>query len=61
MKKIQILVAEDDAHIRTGLIDTLDSEGYAATGAVDGDNALALFETNPFDLVILDVMMPGKS
>ena len=61
MKKIKILVAEDDAHIRTGLIDTLDSEGYAATGAVDGDNALALFDANHFDLVILDIMMPGKS
>ena len=61
MKKIQILVAEDDAHIRTGLIDTLDSEGYSTTGVEDGDEALGLFEANHYDLVILDIMMPGKS
>ncbi len=61
MKKTRILVAEDDANIRTGLIDTLDSEGYAAAGAQDGDSALALFEANHYDLVILDIMMPGKS
>jgi DNA-binding response OmpR family regulator len=54
-------VAEDDAHIRSGLIDTLDSEGYLTTGVEDGDNALARFEANRYDLVILDVMMPGKS
>ncbi len=61
MKKIKILVAEDDAHIRTGLIDTLESEGYEATPAVNGEQALALYKTNPYDLIILDIMMPGKS
>ena len=61
MKKNQILVAEDDDHIRSGLIDTLDSEGYSTTGAEDGNEALKLFEANHYDLVILDIMMPGKS
>jgi DNA-binding response OmpR family regulator len=61
MKKIHILVAEDDDHIRTGLIDTLKSEGYSTAGAADGDDALALFEANHYDLIILDIMMPGKS
>jgi DNA-binding response OmpR family regulator len=58
---IHILVAEDDAHIRTGLIDTLESEGYRVTAAADGNEALVLFECEAVDLVILDVMMPGKS
>lgn len=58
---IHILVAEDDAHIRTGLVDTLESEGYRVTAAADGNEALALFEAQAVDLVILDVMMPGKS
>ncbi|MBN1674663.1 MAG: response regulator transcription factor [Kiritimatiellae bacterium] len=59
--KIHILVAEDDANIRMGLVDTLESEGYRVTSAVDGDQALKLFEKQAFDFVILDVMMPGTS
>ncbi len=61
MKAIQILVAEDDNNILTGLVDTLESEGYVATPASDGRNALELFMKNRFDLVILDIMMPEKS
>lgn len=61
MKPIRILVAEDDPKILTGLIDTLESEGYHATPAADGEQALNLFEGSKFDLVLLDIMMPGKS
>ncbi|MFC1836188.1 response regulator transcription factor [Thermodesulfobacteriota bacterium] len=61
MKPIRILVAEDDANILAGLVDTLESEGYEAKAAGDGDQALQLFSGNEFDLVLLDIMMPGKS
>ena len=61
MNSIRILVAEDDHNIRTGLIDTLESEGYHAAGAADGIQALKMFEKDKYDLVILDIMMPGKS
>ena len=61
MNPIRILVAEDDANIRTGLVDTLESEGYQVIAAKDGDEALSLFQTSAPDLMILDVMMPGKS
>lgn len=61
MKPVRILVAEDDPKILTGLIDTLESEGYQATPARDGDEALDLFDKRKFDLVLLDIMMPGKS
>ncbi len=61
MNLIRILVAEDDYNIRTGLIDTLESEGYHAEGAADGIRALKMFEQEKYDLVILDIMMPGKS
>ncbi len=57
----RILVAEDDEHIREGLEATLASEGYAVTAAKDGNEALAAFENGRFDLILLDVMMPGKS
>ncbi len=61
MKTVNILVAEDDEHIRIGLMDTLESEGYQVEGAADGEAALEMFQTRAFDLVILDIMLPGLS
>lgn len=61
MNDIRILVAEDDPHIRAGLADTLESEGYRVTVAEDGREAIALFNRGGVDLVLLDIMMPGKS
>ena len=61
MNSIRILVAEDDSNIRTGLVDTLESEGYHAQGAADGIKAIEMFKEGTYDLVILDIMMPGKS
>ena len=57
----KILIAEDDANIRQGLVATLESEGYAVTAAADGAQALRLFPQEKFDLVMLDVMMPKTS
>jgi DNA-binding response OmpR family regulator len=59
--KAKILIAEDDANIRAGLIATLESEGYAVTAAADGAQALKLLPQEKFALVILDVMMPKAS
>jgi DNA-binding response OmpR family regulator len=59
--KARILIAEDDANIRLGLIATLESDGYIITAASDGAQALKLFPQHKFDLVILDVMMPQHS
>ena len=60
MKK-KILVVEDDENIRTGLVDVLESDGYEAETASDGIIALKVFERDQFDMVLLDLMMPGKS
>lgn len=54
-------MAEDDIHIRTGLTDTLESEGYQVIEADDGNEALNAFKQKTPDLVLLDVMMPGKN
>lgn len=59
--KARLLIAEDDANIRHGLVATLESDGYAVTAASDGAQALKLFPQGKFDLVILDVMMPRHS
>ncbi|MBW2655843.1 MAG: response regulator [Deltaproteobacteria bacterium] len=60
MSQIKILVAEDDMNIRMGLVDTLESEDYRVVEAKDGRQALELFKTDSFDLVLLDIMMPGS-
>lgn len=56
-----ILVAEDDASIRMGLVDTLESEGYDVLEAVNGEEAVALFHEQSPHLVLLDIMMPRLS
>jgi DNA-binding response OmpR family regulator len=59
--KARILIAEDDANIRLGLVATLESEGYDVTAASDGAQALKLYPQSKYDLVVLDVMMPKAS
>ncbi len=61
MENLEVLVVEDDSHIREGLCDLLEGEGAKVTTAADGEAALAYWQTRKFGLVILDVMMPGKS
>jgi DNA-binding response OmpR family regulator len=52
------LVVEDEPHIRELVALHLGLEGLAVTEAGSGDVALKLAETEPFDLVILDLMLP---
>ena len=56
-----VLFAEDDESLRTGLEAALSSEGYETCGCKDGNEALSAFAQRRPDLLILDVMMPGKS
>ncbi len=61
MNRRNILVAEDDAPIRDGLSDALESEGYGVTAVRDGKAALGHWRQGGFDLILLDVMMPEVS
>ena len=56
-----ILFAEDDDTLRTGLEAAFVSEGYETLGCADGEAVLAAFRKRRPDLLLLDVMMPGKS
>ena len=58
---MKILVAEDDTHTRTAILELLTSDGHQCFGAADGNQALKLFDEIVPDLVCLDVMMPGRS
>jgi len=59
--KRHLLVVEDDAHIRLGLCDALRGEGYEVTECCHGGEAIALVRQRLPDLVVLDIMLPGKS
>ncbi|WP_367129529.1 response regulator [Saccharothrix sp. HUAS TT1] len=56
---LSVLLVEDDEHIRQALGLALDDEGFTVTDAVSGEDALALLETATFDVVLLDLMLPG--
>ncbi len=55
-----ILVVEDDAAIRRGLVDALRFAGYDLLECAHGDRAVDAATESPVDLVLLDVMLPGK-
>ncbi|MFT7519032.1 MAG: DNA-binding response OmpR family regulator [Kiritimatiellia bacterium] len=57
--RARILVIEDEAPIRQGLLDLLAFHGYQPTGVADGDAGLAQALTGEFDLLLVDVMLPG--
>lgn len=57
----KILIAEDDAIMREILMSKLISAGYNAIGAESGDEALTLVKTQMPDLILLDIMIPGKN
>ncbi|MBY9078860.1 response regulator transcription factor [Paenibacillus sp. HN-1] len=54
----QLLVADDDPHIRTLLRQVLTREGYAVMEAEDGVKAQEILANTPIDLAVVDVMMP---
>jgi two-component system response regulator RegX3 len=57
----RILVVDDTPAILDGVTDALAAEGFEVQGAADGKEALELALAEPFDLVILDLMLPGLS
>ncbi len=57
-RKIKILVVEDEAAIRTGLIDVFVFHGYEVASASDGREGLEKAVSGKFDLILLDVMLP---
>ncbi len=57
----RILVVEDDPVNRLAALRILEKLGYAVLGAADGAQALALLEIERFDLILMDVQMPGMN
>lgn len=55
----KILVVDDDAAVQATIRILLERAGHSVVGAGDGRKALAVFEAGNFDLVFLDIFMPG--
>jgi DNA-binding response OmpR family regulator len=60
MSDMRILVVEDENGLANSLVAGLKEERYAVDRAADGEEAEFLAETNDYDLVILDVMIPKR-
>lgn len=59
MNRRHIVVIEDDAAIRRGIVDALEFAGYAVFHAADAPRGLDLASTAECDLVLLDLILPG--
>jgi two-component system sensor histidine kinase/response regulator len=57
--RTKILLAEDNAVNQTLAVRLLEKRGYAVSVAGDGHTAIAAFEKESFDLVLMDIQMPG--
>ena len=59
--KHKIFVVDDERIVRESLFHWFEDEGYEVDTAEDGEKALKMFEKGKFDLVLLDMRMPGMS
>jgi len=55
----RLLLVEDDTDIRDIVAHALEQSGFQVTSEVDGRQALIRFRQNPFDVVVLDIMLPS--
>jgi len=62
MKKAKrILVVDDEASMRRNIVDLLSTKGYIINEASSGEEAIELIKTATFDIIILDINLPGIS
>lgn len=57
---MRILIVEDEHKIANAIRQGLEQQSYAVDVAYDGDDGLAMISNNPYDLIILDRMLPGS-
>jgi two-component system response regulator RegX3 len=58
-RKARLLIVEDEAAIRNGLVDVFVYHGYEVETAEHGETGLRMAQGGNFDLILLDVMLPG--
>lgn len=60
MPTARVLLVEDEPGLQLALTDRLVAEGYRVETAGDGDTAIRRATGEPFDIIVLDVMLPGR-
>lgn len=58
-EKIKILVVDDEESVCLGVKTILEPAGYEVNHAITGEEALAIIKKKDFDIVLLDLVMPG--
>ncbi|WP_168118594.1 response regulator transcription factor [Paenibacillus sp. HB172176] len=56
---MRLLVVEDDRHLREAIVDVLEDEGYETDSEGNGADGLQQAQAEIYDLIILDIMLPG--
>ena len=57
----KILLVEDEDFIRDLYVRQLTKAGFQVKSAIDGQSGLAMLKSEPFDLLLLDIMLPGMN
>src|SRR5215472_15561235 len=57
----RLLIVEDDAGVRTTIVNFLELEGYAVDAVASSDEALARLDQNPYPIVISDIYIDGRT
>lgn len=56
---LRVLIVDDEVDFATALVERMARRGFAAVAAFSGAEAVELVERQPFDVVVLDLAMPG--
>ena len=59
MSEVCVLVVDDEPGMRETLVEILSASGYRVSSAPDGESALELIRSNGFNVVLMDIRMPG--
>lgn len=59
MRELRVLLVDDEEEFVSTLAERLEIRGFAPRTATNGEQALQMIETDPYDVIVLDLMMPG--
>jgi CheY-like chemotaxis protein len=60
MNDVCVLVVDDEPGMRETLVEILSASGYSVSAAADGDAALEAVRRDRFDVILMDIRMPGR-
>ncbi|MDD5773923.1 MAG: response regulator [bacterium] len=61
MEKLKVLIVDDNERFCNNMVDILELKGYGIKGVYDGFQAIEAVKKEKFDIVLMDIKMPGLS